>query len=159
MPSRLVCVCNFVAVLFTSVDPYSDTVTRTFNGNIKLLTLTQPTGESVSLTRDGSDNVTAIAHKNSGGTTEATETMTYASGLPITKTDSNSNETLYGYSANGDLTSVTTPLGYETQFGVDGIGADHYGYLSRLFNAYLCVRCRLKSLQLRRCHRNHLSIL
>jgi YD repeat-containing protein len=107
----------------TSVDPYSDTVTRTFNSNNKLLTVTQPTGESVMLTRDGSDNITAVAHKNSGGTTEATETMTYsASGLLETKTNSNSNETQYGSSANGDLTSVTTPLGEETQFGVDGIG-------------------------------------
>ena len=64
-----------------------------------------------------------MTHKNAGGTTEASEAMTYGTtGLLLTKTDSNTNETLYGYSTNGDLTSVTTPGGMETQFGVDGIG-------------------------------------
>ncbi len=43
-------------------------------------------------------------------------------GLPSSKTDADSHTTSYGYNTNGDLTSVTTPLGRLTQWGYNGLG-------------------------------------
>jgi uncharacterized protein RhaS with RHS repeats len=51
-------------------------------------------------------------------TTLATATYTIGSyGLVSAKEDSNSHTTYYGYDTDGDLATVTTPLGNETQWG------------------------------------------
>ena len=101
------------------------TTTSTYNAHNKVLTTTLPGGESVANTYDGSDNLTQTQAKNAGGVVQATTTIAYPSpnyGLPTSKTDADSHTTGYGYSANGDLTSVTTPLGHGTQWGYNGLG-------------------------------------
>ena len=107
----------------TSANPYSNTVTNTFNAHNKLLTKTIPTGEETVYTRDGNDNVTEIDFKDLFGTTQASVTYTIGShGLVSDYYDENTHHTQYGYSSNGDLTSVITPLSKETDFTTDGLG-------------------------------------
>ena len=114
---------NAAGCILTSENPYSNVVTNTFNGNNKLLTKTAPTGEYVTYTRDGSDNVTAVVVKDNLGVTQASSSYTIgAHGLVSDYYDPNTRHTQYGYSSNGDLTSVITPLGKETDFTSDGLG-------------------------------------
>ena len=112
--------------VLTAKDPLLHTATSTYNAHNKLLTKTLPGGESVANTYDGFDNLTQAQGKDSSGTVKATTTLAYPAtsnyGLPSSKTDADSHVTSYGYSANGDLTSVTTPLGHQTQWVCNGLG-------------------------------------
>ena len=112
--------------VLTAQDPLLHTTTSTYNGHNKLLTKTLPGGESVVNTYDGSDNLTQTQAKDSGGVVKATTTYAYPAsnnyGLPSSKTDADSHVTSYGYNSNGDLTSVTTPLGRLTQWVCNGLG-------------------------------------
>ncbi|MCW3100318.1 MAG: repeat-containing protein, partial [Chthonomonadaceae bacterium] len=101
--------------VLTTADPYTNTTTTTFNSHHFPLTVTIPTGEQTVFTRDTHDNVTAIAQKDSGGTTRATTTFTVNSyGLTTDKYDANSHHYQYGFDTNGDMTSTTTPNSHVT---------------------------------------------
>jgi len=102
------------------------TTTSTYNAHNKVLTTTLPGGESVANTYNAYDNLTQTQAKDSGGVVKATATLAYPAssnyGLPSSKTDADSHVTSYGYDTNGDLTSVTTPLGRLTQWGYNALG-------------------------------------
>ena len=109
----------------TVKDPLLHMTTCTYNGHNKVLTKTLPGGESAVNTYDGYDNLTAVQRKDGSSAVKATTTHAYPAtnyGLPSSKTDADGHTTGYGYGANGDLTSVTTPLGNKTQWGYNGLG-------------------------------------
>jgi RHS repeat-associated protein len=109
--------------MLTAEDPLLNVVTNTYNTHNKPLTLTLPTGESTVYTYDSHDNLLTTQQENNTSTVEATYSYTVNTyGLRTDYYDANSHHYQYGYSANGDLTSQTTPLGNETQWTVDGLG-------------------------------------
>jgi len=111
--------------VLTAKDPLLDTTACTYSGQNKLLTKTLPGGESTANAYDASDNMTGVQQKDSSGSVKATTSYAYPAtsyGLPSSKTDADGHTTGYGYSANGDLVSVTTPLGNRTQWGYNGLG-------------------------------------
>ena len=113
--------------VLTAKDPLLHTTTCTYNAHNKVVTTTLPGGENTASIYDGSDNLTKLQEKDSGGVVQATTTYAYpassnsrAAVLPRRTRTATSRA--MGYDANGDLTSVTTPLGNETQWGYDGLG-------------------------------------
>ena len=112
--------------VLTAKDPLLHTTTSTYNAHNKVLTRTLPGGESTVTAYDAYDNLTQVQEKNASAVVQATTTYTYPTssnyGLPSSKTDADSHVTSYGYDPNGDLTSVTTPLGHPTQWACDGLG-------------------------------------
>ncbi|HLJ68170.1 MAG TPA: RHS repeat-associated core domain-containing protein [Chloroflexota bacterium] len=109
--------------MLTSEDPYSKVVTDTFSSHNRLLTRTVPTGEETDYSYDSSDNLTGVTFKDSLGTTQASVSYTIGThGIVTDYYDANSHHYQYGHNSNGELTSVITPLGNETDFTVDGLG-------------------------------------
>ena len=110
--------------VLTASDPLSDTTTMTYSAHNRVLTVKLPTGEQTVNTYDGNDNLTEVVHKDSSGVTQASESYTLgATGLVTDYYDANTHHYQYGHNANGELTSVTTPDGNVTTWGVEGIGA------------------------------------
>ncbi len=109
--------------VLTASDPYTNTTTYTYNSHNRPLTITKPTGRSVAATYDGYDNLIQVQEKDANGNVLATTSFAIGSyGLVSSKTDTNQHTTQYGYDANGDLHSVTTPLGHQTQWVYDALG-------------------------------------
>jgi RHS repeat-associated protein len=107
----------------TAEDPLLNTTTFTYNAHNNVLTVTIPTGEETEYGYDSHDNLTSLERLNSSATVEATETYTVNSyGLRTDYYDANSHHYQYGYSTNGDLTNVTTPLGNQTQWAYNALG-------------------------------------
>ncbi len=111
--------------LLTSKDPYLNTTTTAYNAKNKPLTVTLPSGRQTVNTYDGSGvRVTLAQQKAANGTVVSSTSFAYnADGTVAGKTDANSHTTSYGYDGNGNLTSVTTPLGHATTFGYNALGA------------------------------------
>ena len=109
--------------MLTRKDPYLNTTTFTYNTHNFPLTTTLPTGEQTANTYDTQDNLTGTSFKDSTGVVKASVSYTVnAYGLTTDYYDANNHHSVYGYNANGDLISQTTPLGKVTQFGYNGLG-------------------------------------
>jgi len=102
-------------------------VTVTYNGHNKPLTIKAPGGESSVLTYDGNDNLTQVQNKDASNNVKATTSFTVSAsthGLVTDKYDANSRHTHYDYTdGGGNLTAVTTPLGHQTSWTYNAVGA------------------------------------
>ena len=109
--------------VLTATPPGGSASVMTYNAHNRLLTAKLPSGRSVAITYDGLDNPIQLQQKDAGGNVKATTTETIGSyGLVSDKTDANGHKTLYTYDYNGDLQSMTTPLGHETKWVYDILG-------------------------------------
>jgi len=88
--------------------------TLTFNAGGLLASLADLDGNTISLTRNGSNQVTAIT--GSGG---RTITLTWSAGHITVAADSAGRTVKYGYDTNANLTSVTGVDGKITRLGYD----------------------------------------
>jgi RHS repeat-associated protein len=123
-----------------SEDPYGDITPQYYFIDNKPLFVIYPTGEATIFSYDGGENLTAVYHMSQGtwtspptmggqgtgynwGSVMAIENYTNnAYGERTDYYDANSHHYQYGYDNNGDLASVTTPLGHETQWTYDALG-------------------------------------
>ena len=109
--------------VLTATPPGGSASVMTYNAHNRLLTAKLPSGRSVAITYDGLDNLTQVQQKDASGNVKATTTCAIGSyGLVASKTDANGHKTLYTYDYNGDLQSMTTPLGHETKWVYDILG-------------------------------------
>jgi RHS repeat-associated protein len=88
--------------------------TLTFNAGGLLASLADLDGNTISLTRNGSNQVTAIT-----GSGARTITLTWSAGHITVAADSAGRTVKYGYDANSNLTSVTGVDGKITRLGYD----------------------------------------
>ncbi|MFD7379997.1 DUF6531 domain-containing protein [Streptomyces mirabilis] len=108
-------------VLLESIDPYGKTVSYDYDQKLHPVDITDPLGNTTSMTYDSAGNMLSRSSPSSLGYSES---WTYdTAGNVVSHTDGRGNKTSYGYNAASQLTSSTDPLGGKTSYTYTALGA------------------------------------